>query len=220
MPDAIPVLPDSEPVRMPELPPTLAITTRAQLRAMGDDMRARILDVIAHAPMTAKQLATRLDGTPGAIGHHLRVLEKAGLAKIVALRMTKGIVAKYYTRTARLFLFDTPDDGADGVARKAANILGVMQRDYDTALHEGHPAIAAFPRARVSLKTAARYARRVQQLIDDFVAEPTDPKGRVLALGVACFDAPDYQQTPGQPVLTPEQLGYAKKPPSRQRKKT
>jgi DNA-binding transcriptional ArsR family regulator len=69
--------------------------------------------------MTTKQLATRLDGTPGAIGHHLRVLERAGLARIVALRLTKGIVAKYYARTARLFLLNASHESAAACWRLA-----------------------------------------------------------------------------------------------------
>lgn len=58
----------------------------------------------------AKQLAARLGASPGTVGHHLHVLEDAGLAQIVARRVVRGIVAKYYTRTARIFDFDLPVD--------------------------------------------------------------------------------------------------------------
>src|SRR5262249_32492649 len=109
-PDAIPVLPDSVPVTMPDLPLQRVIATEQQLKAMGDTTRSRILGIIQNQPATAKQIADRLAATPGAIGHHLRILEAAGLAQVVARRLTRGIVANYYTRTARIFKFDLPPE--------------------------------------------------------------------------------------------------------------
>src|SRR5579864_817749 len=106
--DAIPVLPEDVPVTMPELPARVSITTFEQFKAISEPVRSRILGIIQNQPATAKQLADRLRATPGAIGHHLRVLEEAGLAQIVARRLVRGIVANYYTRTARIFDFDLP----------------------------------------------------------------------------------------------------------------
>src|SRR2546423_1262726 len=103
--DVIPVLTDDIPVEMPDLPPRLVIDNVKQFKAISDPTRSRILGIIQNQPATAKQIADRLDATPGAIGHHLHVLEAAGLAKVVARRLTRGIVANYYTRTARIFDF-------------------------------------------------------------------------------------------------------------------
>src|SRR5690242_19500028 len=86
------------PVTMPELPLQLIITTAEQFKAISDPTRSRILNIVRHHPSTAKQIAQRLNATPGAIGHQLHVLEKAGLVQVVARRMIRGIVAKYYTR--------------------------------------------------------------------------------------------------------------------------
>src|SRR5215467_8734825 len=107
-PEAISVLPDNVPVVMPELPTRLYITTAQQFKAASDPTRSRILGIIQNQPATAKQIADRLGATPGAIGHHLRVLEAAGLAQVVARRLVRGIVANYYTRTARIFTYDLP----------------------------------------------------------------------------------------------------------------
>src|SRR5690348_11719126 len=108
--DAIPVLPEDVPVTMPELPTQVSITTFEQFKAVSEPVRSRILGIIQNQPATAKQLANRLEATPGAIGHHLRVLEEAGLAQVVARRLVRGIVANYYTRTARIFTYDLPRD--------------------------------------------------------------------------------------------------------------
>src|SRR5213080_3609936 len=108
--DVIPVLPGNVPVTMPELPVQIVINTAQQFKAVSDPIRSRILGIIQNQPATAKQIADRLGATPGAIGHHLHVLEEAGLAQVVARRLVRGIVARYYTRTARLFQFDLPPE--------------------------------------------------------------------------------------------------------------
>ena len=96
--DAIEVLPEDVPVTMPELPPQLVINTLQQFKAISDPIRSRILGIIQNQPATARQIADRLGASPGAIGHHLHVLEAAGLAQVVARRIMRGIIANYYTR--------------------------------------------------------------------------------------------------------------------------
>src|SRR5689334_22783650 len=99
------VLPEGVPVHMPELPARLVVNTAQQFTALGDPMRWRVLGVIQSQPATAKQIASQLKIAPGTAGHHLQVLEAAGLARVVARRLlVHGIVAKYYARSARLFI--------------------------------------------------------------------------------------------------------------------
>ena len=92
--DTIAVLAEIVPVEMPNLPPKLLINTPQQFKALGDTLRWRILGIIQNQPATAKQIADRLKVPPGTIGHHLQVLEETGLAKVVARRLVRGIVAK------------------------------------------------------------------------------------------------------------------------------
>src|SRR2546422_7005685 len=106
--DTLPVLSGDVPVTMPELPVKLVINTAQQFKAISDPIRSRILGIIQNQPATAKQIADRLGASPGAIGHHLHVLEAAGLAQVIARRLVRGIVANYYTRTARIFKYDLP----------------------------------------------------------------------------------------------------------------
>src|SRR6476469_7965817 len=98
------------PPTMPDLPPSLTSSGAKQYKALGAPLRVRVLELIQHQPRTAKQLAGLLERPPGTIGHQLRVLEEAGLAQVVARRLVKGIVAKYYARTAHIFLVETPQE--------------------------------------------------------------------------------------------------------------
>ncbi len=191
-----PLLPDTVPVTMPDLPLRLPITTEQQLEAIGDPTRSRILAVIQHQPATAKQVADRLGLAPGTVGHHLRVLEAAGLAQVVARRLVRGIVARYYTRTARLFSYQLPHEVAQAHAPDLAILQHARDELADSLALSGPEAARSmsFPHARLSPERAAAYVARLQQLVDDFVREPADPDGQVYGLCAGLFVAPAYAQ--------------------------
>lgn len=197
--DSIPVLPDDVPVTMPELPAHVPITTFEQFKAISEPVRSRILGIIQNQPATAKQLADRLGATPGAIGHHLHVLEEAGLAQIVARRLVRGIVANYYTRTARIFKYNLPDDVKGDVDAS----LEIMDKARDE-LAEAHATVKedpyrceSFPHIRLSPERAHYYSERIEALIDDILHEQPDPDGTVYAILAGMFMSPPYLQGPG-----------------------
>src|SRR5947209_16719764 len=114
---------------MPQLPQSVSITSLQQFKAISDRTRSRILGIIQSQPATAKQIADRLGASPGTIGHHLQVLEEAGLAKVVARRLVRGIVAKYYTRTARIFNF-TLSKEIRGATTPSFDILSHVRDEF------------------------------------------------------------------------------------------
>lgn len=186
------------PPAMPELPPTLTLTTDQQLKAIADPVRSRILGIIQTRPATAMQIAKRLGKSPGTIGHHLEVLEAAGLARVVATRVVHGITAKYYTRTARIFNFHfSPDitghsyssmDIARSATRELVETLAAYGENSEAFVESG------FPHIRVSPERARAYQERLRELVDDLVREPLDPNGHVYGIFTAMFLAPPYLQ--------------------------
>lgn len=192
------VLAEGVPVNMPELPTHLVVNTTQQFKALGDPMRWRILGVITSQPATAKQVATLLKIAPGTAGHHLQVLEAAGLARVVARRLlVHGIVAKYYTRSARLFIFDYPTE-VRGTTSVSLDILAGIRDEMTSVLATGEDDCAlqvGFPHIRLAPERAQVYAERLQALLDDFLDEASDPAGQVYGLGFAYFKAPPYMQT-------------------------
>lgn len=190
------VLPDDVPVEMPRLPLELFVTTPQQFKAIGDPTRWRILDIIRHRPATAKQIADTLKIAPGTIGHHLQVLEAAGLAQIIARRVTRGIIAKYYTRTARIFKFDFAPE-TRGNASISLDIASTIRAEIAESLSAyGEDAVCEVgaPHTRISAERAQEYNKRLQVLIYDFLNEPDDPDGQIYGLGLALFLAPPYMQ--------------------------
>jgi DNA-binding transcriptional ArsR family regulator len=197
--DAIPVLPDSVPVTMPDLPLRRIIATEQQLKAIGDSTRSRILGIIQNQPATAKQIADRLAATPGAIGHHLHILEAAGLAQVVARRLSRGIIANYYTRTARIFTFDLPPEiaGAESVGLDIVTTARDELADALVSIADDPFCDNAFPHVRLSPERAKVYQERLRALVDDILGEPYDPNGDVYGILVAMFKSPAYMQTTG-----------------------
>src|ERR1051326_8097885 len=196
--DAIPVLPEDVPITMPELPARVSITTFEQFKAVSEPVRSRILGIIQNQPATAKQLADRLGATPGAIGHHLRVLEEAGLAQIVARRLVRGIVANYYTRTARIFTYELPEDVKGGVS-SALDIMDTARNELvgaQASLKEDPYQCISFPHVRLSPERARQYVERLDALLDDLLHEQPDPDGKGYGVLMSMFCSPSYMQGP------------------------
>lgn len=196
--NAIPLLPEDVPVAMPNLPASRVINTLEQFKAISEPTRSRILSIIQSQPATAKQIAGRLGATPGAIGHHLRVLEEAGLAQVVARRLVRGIVASYYTRTAKIFKYELPEE----IKGDESAALEIMSKAYDE-MAEAHTTVKndpyrydTFPHARLSPERARYYFERLQALSDEMLEEPLDPEGKVYGIFLAMFMSPPYMQGP------------------------
>lgn len=185
---------------MPELPPVFEIKTLAQQRAAADPMRSRILGVLQNVPATAKQLAERLGSTPGAIGHHLKQLERHGLVQIVARRQVRGIVANYYARTGRILNFNAPMLAEDldkaNILTTARNELAEMMAE-DREWEKGEMCVLGYPHVQLSEKKAHALAVRLDRLINELVATPNEPGQPLYGVAIGMFRAPEYLQAPG-----------------------
>ncbi|MGZ4396493.1 MAG: ArsR/SmtB family transcription factor [Gaiellaceae bacterium] len=140
----------------------LVVREPEQLRALGDDLRSRLVILLRDRAYSTTELATKLGLPKGTVGHHVKVLEKAGLVQVVRTRQVRALTEKLYGRTARLFLFD---DGRTTLAVVTSRLL-----DAD----------------------ARRLSRRLEKLIDDFRAadnESGQPFGLAAALYLRSPDA-------------------------------
>lgn len=182
---------------MPELPQSVEIKTLAQQRAVSDPIRSRILGVLQNVPATAKQLAERLNSTPGAIGHHLKLLERHGLVQIVARRQVRGIVANYYARTARILNFNAPLLAGD---LDRANILTTARNELAEMMAEDRPwdddevHVMAYPHIQLSAKKAKALAQRLDRLINELITTPNAPGEPLYGVAIGLFRAPGYLQ--------------------------
>jgi DNA-binding transcriptional ArsR family regulator len=144
---------------------TLVVSEPEQLRALADDLRAGIISLLRSRARSTQGLARELDVPKGTVGHHVKVLERAGLVRIVRTRQVRAVTEKFYGRTARLFLFAAEDEADErglgaGLFRQAA-------REIDSSPH-----VATFGQAMARLTPAdlARLERRLKRLMEAFTA--------------------------------------------------
>jgi DNA-binding transcriptional ArsR family regulator len=67
------------------------------LAALSDDLRVRILAITRERPASITELASELERPKGTVGYHLKVLERAGLVRVVRTRRVRAVTEKYYS---------------------------------------------------------------------------------------------------------------------------
>src|SRR6266571_4450895 len=93
----------------------LVVSEPERLRALADDLRTTIVLLLRERARSTKELADELGLPKGTVGHHLKVLESAGLIRVVRTRQVRAITEKFYGRVARLFILRSADgEGAQG----------------------------------------------------------------------------------------------------------
>ncbi|MFJ6617008.1 ArsR/SmtB family transcription factor [Kitasatospora sp. NPDC091335] len=117
----------------------------AVLKALADPLRLAILGALQSSedrPLTAKELAARLDEPQTKLYRHIRQLEKAGLVLVAGTRLVSGIVESRY-RVAQGAIRLAPEMfTADSPARSGAYdaMLAAMDRvrtDFRVRIAEG-----------------------------------------------------------------------------------
>jgi len=152
-----------------DLPETLELTERAQYRALFEDTRARIVQLLLERAATTSELAEALGRPKGTVGHHLKVLEAAGLVHVVRTRRVRALEARYYGRTARVFLFQEIGEAVgepQRVLARAADEVRAAAGATDVPL-TANQRYARLPAAR-----AEEWKRRLDELLVELTREP------------------------------------------------
>lgn len=169
----------------------LPIEDPAQLRALLDETRLHIIDLLSERAATTSQLAETLERPKGTVGYHLKVLVEAGLARVVRTEMVRAIEAKYYGRTARTFDI-TPV--ADTIR---PNLILSKAMEEMTESHRPHgdlPGMSTVRYARIPEERAREWEERLLGMLQEFISSPRD--GEVvygLVLGLFPTDRPHFR---------------------------
>ena len=166
---------------------TLVVAEPKQLKAMADPLRTQLIQLLRDRARSTQEISEELGLPKGTVGHHLKVLEAAGLIRVVRTRKVRAMTEKFYGRTARLFLYQA-EDPADGRAI-SANTLRHAANEVEQA-----PCVSGFGlvRARIAKTDFDRLDRRAKKLMEDFRAADT-PGGKPWSMttGVWSTEADD-----------------------------
>lgn len=174
----------------------LVVQELQQLRALGDELRAKIVFLLRERAASITELAGALECPKGTVGHHVKVLERAGLIRVVRTRKVRALTEKYYGRVARLFVLRNdealPDEltGAFGamMLRQAADELTASRPEDDQS---------ALLHGRLLETDIRRFQKRLNRLIADF-QRAENPEGERHALALAFFRSTTVLPSPGE----------------------
>ena len=175
-----------------DAPDVLVVREPEQLKALGDELRGRIVVMLRERAQSVSELAAKLEMPKGTVAHHIKVLESAGLLKVVRTRRVRALTESYYGRTARLFLYESADTaGYEDVRNIVAASLRVAAEEILPVDEEDAAACSGVLRVRLSQADAKRFDRRLTKLMDEFRA-CDDPEGTPYGLALALYRrAPD-----------------------------
>lgn len=153
-----------------DLAPSLAFQTTDQYRALFEDTRLQIVELLLERAATIKDLSDTLEIPKGTIGHHVAVLENAGLIRVVRTKKVRAIEAKYYGRTARTYLLTDKPDGID-MAPDSFLTKAVSAYNKAASLDSSVGPMSTLRHARIPDSRAEEWAERLATLVSDFTAE-------------------------------------------------
>lgn len=166
-----------------DLDAVLRVEEPAQFKALFDETRLQIVDLLLERAATIKELAGTLDKPKGTIGHHVSALEEAGLIRVVRTKMVRAIEAKYYGRVARTYLLA---DRADvGFELAPDHFLQSAAKEFAQVEDPAKAAISTLRYARIPEERAEEWVQRLTELAQDFTAEARSGKttyGLLLAM--------------------------------------
>lgn len=147
----------------------LTVSTPEQLHALSNSTRWRILGRLIDAPASIQELSRALGMAKGTIGHHVHVLEEAGLIRLVERTRVRGVVEKRYARVARQFRLPEADT-VPAESRHEISTMPLRQAidEASPASGQDDPSMSLVVRARMPAERARRFAAMVEVLAAEF----------------------------------------------------
>jgi DNA-binding transcriptional ArsR family regulator len=175
-----------------ELLDKLELTEPAQVRAIGDQLRTTIIQLLHERAATVTELAGALKRPKSTVAHHVNVLVDAGLVRVVRTRRVRAIDERYYGRTARVFYA--------GLGQRTDNPLPLDFNDFEVAAresvtaYESHQLRSFIRHARIPPERAAEFWTAVEALVHQY-DELARSGDTVYGLVVGLYPA-DYPTLP------------------------
>jgi DNA-binding transcriptional ArsR family regulator len=149
-----------------EIDEVVVASTNAQLKAVANDTRMDILNLLMERAATVSQIAEVLGKPKGTVGYHTKVLEDVGMVRIVRTNKVRAMTEKYYGRTGRTIVLENaprPDDPMWFVNYALRGMQKV----------EGDPLPMFTSRvARIPVERAVEFSDRIVDLAEEFLSLP------------------------------------------------
>ncbi|MGI9609342.1 MAG: ArsR/SmtB family transcription factor, partial [Acidimicrobiia bacterium] len=158
-----------------EIDDTFTVKSDEQFKALFEDTRKHIVDLLLDRAATIKELADALDKPKGTIGHHVAVLVDTGLIRIVRTKKVRAIEAKYYGRVARTYLLSPSPDEDISLSPDYFLTTGATEFAAAAMKHRGDNKAAILSTlryVRIPNERAKEWGMRLGELVQEFTADP------------------------------------------------
>ena len=136
-------------------------------KALGNPTREEVMALLSERAATITQLAAAMGKPKGSVGYHVKVLEQAGLVRVVRTNKVRAMTEKYYGRTARTVILGQAYEGDPFF------MLDAVRREAAIAHGESLP-MFTMRRARITEDQAVAFTERVLELSEEFLAQPRE----------------------------------------------
>lgn len=137
------------------------------------------LAVLRFEPATITQIAERVGLAKGSSSYHVRLLERAGLVKVVRTRKVRGVTERYYAMAARSITLPDPGAGQPDLLMRHA------VADLEAAPVEGERHVR-MAHLRLTDEQFTELGARLEALADEY-RELSDPSLPDASLAFALF---------------------------------
>lgn len=142
--------------------------TAREAKALGHPLRLRILRECLLRELTNKELADRLETSPGTVLYHVRQLVEAGFLSAAPVRTgSGGALEKPYRATRASWWLDGPLTGEDPTERIAP--IQAFQEELDNAGPDSVRTYARFA-LHLSEEQLTELEERIVAILDEYVA--------------------------------------------------
>jgi DNA-binding transcriptional ArsR family regulator len=181
--------PDYEPPDY-ELADRIALSTPAQVKAIGHPLRTTILQLLHERAASVTELASAVKRPKSTVAHHVDVLTRNGLLRVVRTRKVRAIEERFYGRTARMFYVASEPSPVDEGMPGDFNDFEVAARESVAAFEQGE--LWGFLRhARIPRDQASQFWDRMAELVGEFDRIPRSGKTVYgFAIGIYPTDHP------------------------------
>jgi DNA-binding transcriptional ArsR family regulator len=177
-----------------DLADRIALTTSAQVKAIGHPLRTTILSLLHERAATVTELSVAVERPKSTVAHHVKVLTEAGLVQVVRTRRVRAIEERFYGRTARMFYVAAERRPDGGDLPRDFNDFEVAAEESAEAYRDGK--LWGFIRhARVSEAQVSEFWERMAELVAEFDQLPRSGE-TVYGFAVGVYPT-DHPTLPG-----------------------
>jgi DNA-binding transcriptional ArsR family regulator len=141
----------------------LEASSAQQVSALAHPLRTRLLFSLGREGATVSQLAVRLKTNKGNVAHHLRVLQRAGLARPGRTNTVRGGTEQYWVPTARRLRTPGGQAGPTGAMLQAVA--------DEVAAAPGDP-LLQLRHVRLTRAQARILAEHLERVVDELAEAP------------------------------------------------